>query len=82
MAKKQEEVKENLYNAKALVYITYDKENYIPGDEFEVRESDAAELKENGYAEVDEAAINSENTQPPSNPPNGQGQEPGGNGGQ
>lgn len=59
MAKgKQEEVKENLYNAKAFVYIKYDKESYKPGEEFKVRESDVKELKENGYAEVDETPIN------------------------
>lgn len=81
MAKKQEEVKENLYNAKALVYITYDKKSYKPGEEFEARESDTTELKENGYAEVDESAINSETT-PPVDPPGGVGKGPGENGGQ
>lgn len=59
MAKgKSKDVEENLYNAKALVYIKYDKENYKPGDEFEVRESDVKELKENGYAIVEETPVN------------------------
>jgi hypothetical protein len=59
MAKaRQEEITGNLYNAKALVYIKYDKENYKPGEEFKVRESDVKELKENGYAEVEEIPIN------------------------
>lgn len=74
MAKgKQEEAKENLYNAKALVYIKYDKENYKPGDEFEVRESDVKELKENGYAEVKETPINV----PANNQTDGEGEKAG-----
>lgn len=54
----KEELKENLYNAKALVYIKYDNEDYKPGNKFEVRESDVKELKENGYAKVEETPIN------------------------
>ncbi|OOM72913.1 hypothetical protein CLPUN_46160 [Clostridium puniceum] len=81
MAKKQEEVKENLYNAKALVYITYDKKSYKPGEEFEVRESNVKELRENGYAEVDEKPIDGGNI-PPVDPPGGEGKGPGENGGQ
>lgn len=59
MAKgKQEVLKEILYIAEALIYIKYDKEDYKPGDKFEVRESDVKELKENGYAKVEETPIN------------------------
>lgn len=50
-------IKKTLHTAKALVHIKYDKENYKPGDEFEVRESDVKELKENGYATVKETSI-------------------------
>lgn len=58
MAKaKTKAAKKSLYNAKALVHIKYDKENYKPGDEFEVRESDVVELRENGYAIVEETLI-------------------------
>jgi hypothetical protein len=43
---------EILYNAKALVYIKYDKNAYKPEEEFQVRESDLEELKANGYVKV------------------------------
>ena len=76
MAKaKSNGVKASIYNAKALVHIKYDKENYKPGDEFEVRESDAEELKVNGYAKVSETPIKEE-----INPDNAQ--ESGENGGE
>lgn len=79
--KTKEEITENLYNAKALVYIKYDNENYKPGDEFEVRESDVKELEENGYAEVDDTRLNTP-VEPPINPDGGDGGQDGGNGGE
>lgn len=47
------EEKEVLYNATALVYLKYDKECYKIGDKFQVREDDAKELKEKGYANIE-----------------------------
>lgn len=47
------EEKQVLYNAIALVYLKYDKECYKIGDKFQVREDDAKELEEKGYANIE-----------------------------
>ena len=70
--------KEKTFKAKAKHFIKYDGEDSKPGDKFQVKESDAEELK--AYAEIE---IPKETTPPPDNSGAGQtGQEPGGNGGQ
>lgn len=83
--KGKQEVQENLYNAKALIFMKYDKVSYKPGDKFSARESTIEELKENGYAEVDEkpSFIVEKDQDDDSGSGDGQtGQESGGNGGQ
>ena len=63
MAKaRQEEITQNSYDAKALVYIKYDKEKYKPGEEFQVRGSDAQDIGEHGYIELLEELPKEEET--------------------
>ncbi|EGT4600700.1 hypothetical protein DFW26_14735 [Clostridioides difficile] len=48
MAKK----KDNLMQAKALVYLKYDNECYKIDDIFEIRKADQESMEEKGYIEV------------------------------
>lgn len=74
-----EKVEETTYKAIAKQFIKYDGEFLAAGDEFQVKESDAEELK--AFADID---IPKEETVPPVDPDAGagQGKVDGENGGQ
>ncbi|WP_446897435.1 DUF7210 family protein [Clostridium sp. LBM24168] len=72
MAKKDTSTTEKTFKAKARRFIKYNGEHLKEGQEFDIRESDVAELSK--YADI-EIPKEAENT--PTNPPGGEGEKEG-----
>lgn len=79
MARNQDKTttEEKTFNAVSKEFIKYGGEHLKPGDTFHVKESDVKELGD--FAKIE---IPKETATPPVDPPDGQSQQPGGNGGQ